>query len=107
MVQSHLVWFGFIKDYMSETEDNNPPHQQQPPLGTTLLLATMQVVITSRLMICSKTWPTTAGGGGDGDGEPAAVMEPKDMEIFEALAKSLDHDNILFGSPRWPENLER
>jgi hypothetical protein len=48
-----------------------------------------------------------AGGGGDGDGEPAAVMEPKDMEIFKELAKSLDHDNILFGSPRWLENLER
>jgi hypothetical protein len=95
-----LVWFGFVKDYMSETEDNNPPHQQQQPLGTALLLATMQVVITSQLMICSRHGRQRREGGGNGDGEPATMMEPKDMEIFEALAKSLDHDNILFGSPR-------
>ena len=46
------------------------------------------------------------GGGcsnGD-DGEPAAVMEPEDAKLFEELANHLDHDDILFGSPRWLEN---
>ena len=44
------------------------------------------------------------GGGGDGDGEAATVMEPEDVELFEGLANRLNHDNILFGSPRWLEN---
>ena len=45
------------------------------------------------------------GGCSDGDdGEPAAVMEPEDAKLFEELANCLDHDDILFGSPRWLEN---
>jgi len=44
-------------------------------------------------------------GGGDGDGdELAGVMEPEDVELFEGLANHMDHDDILFGSPRWLEN---
>ena len=44
------------------------------------------------------------GRGGDGDGESADVMELEDAEPFEGLANSLDHNNILFRSPRWLEN---
>jgi hypothetical protein len=43
------------------------------------------------------------GSNGDG-GEPAGVMEPGDAELFEELANRLDHDDILFGRPRWLEN---
>jgi hypothetical protein len=31
-------------------------------------------------------------------------MEPEDAELFEGLANRLDHDDVLFGSPRWLEN---
>jgi hypothetical protein len=42
---------------------------------------------------------------GDRDGsEPAGVMEAEDVELFEELANRLDHDDILFRSPRWVEN---
>jgi hypothetical protein len=37
----------------------------------------------------------------DNDVEPAAVMEPEDVELFEGLANRLDHNDVLFGSPRW------
>jgi hypothetical protein len=40
---------------------------------------------------------------GDG-GELAGVMEPEDAELFEELANRLDHDDVLFGRPRWLEN---
>jgi hypothetical protein len=44
-------------------------------------------------------------GGGNGDGgELAGVMEPEDVELFEGLANHMDHDDVLFGSPRWLEN---
>ena len=39
----------------------------------------------------------------DGDGgEP--VRDPKTVDLFESIPNRLDHDNILFGSPRWLEN---
>jgi hypothetical protein len=44
-----------------------------------------------------------SGGGGDGDGEEATVRDLEDAELFEGLANRLDHDNVLFGSPRWLE----
>jgi hypothetical protein len=49
------------------------------------------------------------GGGGDdgnedGDGEEAAMRVPEDVELFEEIANRLDHDDVLFGSPRWLEN---
>jgi len=44
------------------------------------------------------------GGSGDGDGEQDAMREPEDVELFEEIANYLDHDDVLFGSPRWLEN---
>jgi hypothetical protein len=43
-------------------------------------------------------------GGGDGDGEEATMGDPRDVELFEQIANRLDHDDVLFGSPRWLEN---
>ena len=43
------------------------------------------------------------GGGNDGDGsEP--VRDPETAELFESIANRLDHDDVLYGSPRWLEN---
>jgi hypothetical protein len=39
----------------------------------------------------------------DGDGgEP--VRDPDTMGLFESITNRLDHDDILFRSPRWLEN---
>ena len=32
------------------------------------------------------------------------VWDPETADLFESIANCLDHDNILFGSPRWLEN---
>ena len=47
------------------------------------------------------------GGGNDGDGEPAAVVEPEDAKLSEGLANHLNHDDVLFGIPRWLENFRK
>jgi hypothetical protein len=47
-----------------------------------------------------------SSGGGDGDGEQAAMMEPEDAKLFEEIANHLNHDDVLFGSPRWLENFK-
>ena len=39
-----------------------------------------------------------------GGGESAGVMEAEDVELFEELTNHLDHDDVLFGSPRWLAN---
>jgi hypothetical protein len=36
------------------------------------------------------------------DGEP--VRDPETTGLFESRANRLDHDDIMFGSPRWLEN---
>ena len=46
---------------------------------------------------------TINNGDGDG-GEPTSVMEAEDVDLFEELTNHLDHDDVLFGSPRWLAN---
>ena len=42
-------------------------------------------------------------GGNDGDdGEP--MRDPEEAKIFESISNRMDHDNVLFGSPRLLEN---
>jgi len=43
------------------------------------------------------------GGGDDGDGGEL-VRDPEEAELSELIANCLDHDDVLFGSPRWLEN---
>ena len=44
---------------------------------------------------------TVDGDDVDG-GEP--VRDPETTELFESITNRLDHDDVLFGSPRWLEN---
>ena len=32
------------------------------------------------------------------------MRDPETVDLFESIANRLDHDDILFGSPRWLEN---
>jgi hypothetical protein len=43
------------------------------------------------------------GGGDDGDGGEL-VRDPEEAKLFDSIANCLDHDDVLFGSPRWLEN---
>ena len=45
------------------------------------------------------------GGGDDDDGDGCEpVRDPETAKLFESIANRLDHDDILFGSPRWLDN---
>jgi len=45
------------------------------------------------------------GGGGNDDGDGGEpVRDPETADLFESIANRLDHDDVLFGSPRWLEN---
>jgi hypothetical protein len=41
-----------------------------------------------------------------GDVNEKALKDPDTTELFEAIANLHDHDDILFGSPRWLENFK-
>jgi hypothetical protein len=41
---------------------------------------------------------------GSGDGDPVDTLLPEDAELFEDVANRFDHDDILFGNPKWLEN---
>ena len=41
------------------------------------------------------------GGGGNDDGDGGEpVRDPETADLFESIANRLDHDDVLFGSPR-------
>jgi hypothetical protein len=41
----------------------------------------------------------------DDDGDDGGpVRDPKTMGLFESRANRLNHDDVMFGSPRWLEN---
>jgi hypothetical protein len=48
---------------------------------------------------------TDDDGGGDAS-EEAIVRDPEGAELLEEIANHLEEDDILFGSPRWPENFK-
>jgi hypothetical protein len=41
---------------------------------------------------------------GGGDGDQVDTLLPEDVELFEDVANRFDHDDILFGNPKWLEN---
>jgi hypothetical protein len=43
---------------------------------------------------------------GSRDGDPVDTLLPKDAELFEDVANRFDHDDILFGNPKWLENFK-
>jgi hypothetical protein len=46
-----------------------------------------------------------ANDDGDGNGDSVIdTLRPKDAELLEEIANRMDHDDILFGNPKWLEN---
>ena len=124
MVKSHLIQCSFVKDYTvwkfhGEVED---PSAGASGGGNSLTATTTSVNAEQQ------TSSAAAGGhnnaatsdnadhdyimmddllqdmADDDDGvgnEP--VRDPKTADLFESITNHLDHDDVLFGSPRWLE----
>ena len=120
-VKSHLIRYGFVKDYTvwkfhGEAEDRSADASR----GGNSSTATMVVVNTKQQTSSAVTGEldnATASDNADRDyitmddllqdtadnddgdgGEP--VRDPETTDHFESIANRLDHDDVLFGSPR-------
>jgi hypothetical protein len=125
-----LVRYGFIKDYTvwkfhGEAEDPSAGASGGNSSTTTTIAVNVEQqtssaaasghgnvatgdnadcdYITMDDLLQDTTDDNDGGGGDDGDGsEP--VRDFKEVELFESITNRLDHDDVLFGSPRWLEN---
>jgi hypothetical protein len=132
VVKSHLVWYGFVKDYTvwkfhGEAEDPSAGASGGNLSTTTTAAVNVEQQTSSAAAdghgnaaigdnadrdyitmddLLQDTADDDGGGSGDaGDGgEP--VRDPETVELFESIANCLDHDDVLFGSPRWLENFK-
>jgi hypothetical protein len=125
-LQSHLIRFGFVKDYIVWTFHGekvvdatvgdasrgnstlsttvNAEHVGRQPASSSVVAASddnARDYITMEDLF--EDMAADDDGGGDGD-EDAAVRDPEGAELMEEIANRLDEDDILFGSPRWLEN---
>ena len=104
-VKSHLVWYGFVKDY---TATVNVEHQtSSAAAGGHGNVATSHNAdrdyITMDDLLQDTADDDGGGGSDDGDGgEP--VRDPETAKLFESITNRLDHDDVLFESSRWLEN---
>jgi hypothetical protein len=126
-VKSHLVRYGFINDY---TVWKFQRKAEDPSVGASKggnSSTTTTVVVNAR----QQTSSTAAGGHGnagtginaerdyitmkdllqdmvdndDGDDGGELVRDLKTIELLESIANRLGDNDILFGNPRWLENL--
>jgi hypothetical protein len=42
---------------------------------------------------------------GGGHGKEATVQEPADVDLFKDLVNHIDEDDVVYGSPKWLENV--
>jgi hypothetical protein len=131
VVKSHLVRYGFVKDYIiwkfhEEAEDLSGG-ASGGILSTTMMTTVIAKQQTSSAVVGGHSNAATgdnnadrdyimmddllqdmadddgSGGGDDGDGGKP-VRDPETVDLFESIANHLDHDDVLFGSPSWLEN---
>jgi hypothetical protein len=125
VVQSHLLWYGFIKDpkYLvwkqhgekepivansslgnSSTTSTAVANDggQQPSAGAT---AASGDNASHDYITMANMLEDVADDDGDGNGDSMIdTLRPKDAELLEEIANRMDHDDILFGNPKWLEN---
>ena len=122
-VQSHLIRFGFVKDYTvwtfhgekvdatgSESRGNlsssttvNAEHVGRQPTSSSAATSDDNARDCITIEDLFQYMVADDDGGGDGD-EEAIVRDPEGVELLEQIANRLDKDDILFGSLRWLEN---
>jgi hypothetical protein len=118
VVQSHLIRFGFVKDYtvrtfhgekvdasgvasggnLSSSTIVNADHVGQPASSSSAAAGDDNAdrdYITVEVLL-----QDMADDDGGGDGKEDTMRDPEDAELFEKIANRLDHDDVLLGSPR-------
>jgi len=122
-VKSHLVRYGFVKDYTvwkfhGEIEDSSAFDGGRKSSSTTAKAAVNAEPQTSSVANDGHGSATTehdyitmadllqdmADGDEGYDDSDELVRYQETVELFESIANCLDDDDILFGSPRWLEN---
>jgi hypothetical protein len=127
-VPSHLIRYGFVKDYMvwtfhgekvvdatvgnafggnsmSSMTVNAELVGRQP--ASSLAPAASDDNDNARDYITMEDLFEDIGADNDGGGasdEDAAVRDMEGVELMEEIANRLDEDDIMFGNPRWLEN---
>jgi hypothetical protein len=125
VVQSHLLWYGFIKDpkyLVWKHHDEKEPSVADSSLGNSSTTSTAVVNDGGQQPSVGET--ATSGDNAshdyitmadmledvaddDGDGNGDSVIDTlrlEDVELLEEIANHMDHDDILFGNPKWLEN---
>jgi hypothetical protein len=123
VVQSHLLRYGFIKDpkylvwkYHDEKEpsvtDSSRGNSsttvndggQQPSAGAAVASednASHDYITMADLL------EDVADDDGGGSGDPMIdTLHLEDADLLEEIANRMDHDDILFGNPKWFENFK-
>jgi hypothetical protein len=125
MVESHLVWYGFIKDskyIVWKYHDRKEPNITNALGGTSSMTSTVAAndggqqpsvgAAAASDNNASRDYITMADllqdmvdddGGGNGD-PMIDTLRPEDAELLEEIANHLDHDDILFGNLKWLKN---
>jgi hypothetical protein len=126
VVQSNLLWYDFIKypkyivwKYHSEKDQSVADASggtssmtstaavndggQQPSAGATAVgddnASPDYITMTDLLQ-------DMADDDGSGDGDLVITLLPKDAKLLKEVANRLNHDDILFGNPKWLENFK-
>jgi hypothetical protein len=119
-VLSHLIRFGFFKDYTVWTfhdkrgdvsvgasssggGNSSRTNAGGPPTGTTIA-GDNNDVGHHDYMTMDDLFGDDAGDKGGDEDVGATLLEPEDVELFENIANHLDKDDVLFGNPRWLKN---
>jgi hypothetical protein len=123
-VHSHLIKFGFVKDYTVWTFHGEKVDATGGASGgNSLLLTTVNIDHVGRQPASSlvaaasddnahdyitmedlfQDMAADDDSGGDAD-EEAIVRDLEGAELLEEIANRIDEDDILYGSPRWLEN---
>jgi hypothetical protein len=128
VVQSHLLRYGFIKDLkyiVWKYHDKKDSSVADAPGGTSSSTTSMAAVNIDRGEQPSAGAAAAAGDNdnasheyitmsdllqdmgdddGSGDGDLVDMLLPEDAELFVEVANCLNHDDILFGNPKWLKN---
>ena len=123
MVQSHLIRYGFVKDYTiwkfhgeGDTSDTGASERNsltttssvnergQQPSSSSAATAGTDSANRDYVNIDELLQDIMASNDGDGDfDEQDDVLGPEDAEFFENFANHMEQDDILFGNPKWLE----
>lgn len=111
VVQSHFIRFGFVQEYTvrrfhreANASGDALDHGGEPSSSSAFDGHGIAGDNADIIAIDDLVQYMADGSRGDDDGEPAAVMEPSDAELFEEIINCIDDEDVLFRRPRWLDN---